>query len=99
MITANLVAGSTAGAVAAAATTPLDVVKTRAQLHPGSGAPAESAAGIVASLKQIASSGGVRALFTGVVPRAVRAAPACAIVVASYEAIKTLYGDQALSHA
>ena len=94
VIGANLVAGSVAGAVAAAATTPLDVVKTRAQLVgviDGLEANPRTASGIVASLRLIAQEGGVSSLFAGVGPRALRAAPACAVVVASYEALKLLY--------
>lgn len=87
IIVANLVAGSTAGAVAAAVTTPLDVVKTRAQLADGgsSGGGGGAGSSIRASLRAIHADSGVRGLFAGVGPRAVRAAPACAIVVASYE--------------
>jgi len=92
IIVANLVAGSTAGAIAAAVTTPLDVVKTRAQLSAGS-ADGGGSGSIRAMLRSLHADGGVRALFAGVGPRAVRAAPACAIVVASYEAIKTLYAE------
>lgn len=96
ILSANLVAGSAAGAVAAAATTPLDVVKTRTQLADASAhGPGKAGAppGIVQSLREIAKEGGVRALFTGVGPRAARAAPACAIVVASYEVIKSFYSQ------
>ena len=94
VVGANLVAGSVAGAVAAAATTPLDVVKTRAQLTGligGVDSNPQTATGIVTSLRAIAKDGGVSALFAGVGPRALRAAPACAVVVASYEALKLLY--------
>lgn len=94
IVIANLVAGSTAGAVAATVTTPLDVVKTRAQLAVGSStgsgggaAGSSNCAGssIRASLRAIFADSGLRGLFAGVGPRAARAAPACAIVVASYE--------------
>ena len=86
-LTANLIAGTVAGGSAAAVTTPLDVVKTRAQLQHNTQAP------IVQTLRHIARDDGIRGLFTGVGPRAVRAAPACAIVVASYEVIKAMYAD------
>jgi solute carrier family 25 protein 39/40 len=46
---------------------------------------------IWATLKAVHRDGGVRALFTGVGPRAVRAAPACAIVLASYEVLKAVH--------
>ncbi len=43
---------------------------------------------MLGTLREVAAEGGVRALFVGVGPRAVRAAPACAIVLAAYEVIK-----------
>lgn len=89
ILTANLVSGSLAGAAAAAVTTPLDVVKTRIQLQNSGKAQTP----MLQTLKHIARDSGVKGLFTGVGPRAVRAAPACAIVVASYEVIKAVYAD------
>ena len=46
---------------------------------------------ILQTLRSIQREGGSRALFTGVGPRVVRAAPACAIVLASYEMLKALH--------
>ena len=46
---------------------------------------------ILETLRAVAREGGARALFVGVGPRALRAAPACAIVLASYEALKAVY--------
>lgn len=86
-LTANLIAGTLAGGAAAAVTTPLDVVKTRAQLEHS------NQASVVQTLRHIARGSGVRGLFVGVGPRAVRAAPACAIVVAAYEVIKAIYAE------
>lgn len=87
----NLLSGSASGAVAAALTTPFDVVKTRLQVAHDSAAASgvtpgtQPARSTVASLRIAAAQGG---LFVGAAPRALRAAPACAIVLASYELLK-----------
>lgn len=85
VLTANLLAGSSAGAVAAVVTTPFDVVKTRLQvadrLHPRSSREV---------MREIVAVEGVGGLFKGVVPRAARTAPACAIVIGSYELLKAV---------
>lgn len=75
---AAFLAGAAAGSVAALATTPLDVVKTRQQLAAGSGAAAEGVLSVV-------RSEGAAALFAGVVPRVARVAPANAIMISTYE--------------
>ncbi|KAF5835972.1 mitochondrial carrier domain-containing protein [Dunaliella salina] len=90
LVWVNLTAGSAAGAAAAAATTPFDVVKTRIQTATRS---AEGDVKAVVSplnvMKQVYNEGGVAGLFVGLGPRAVRCAPACAIVVACYELFKS----------
>ena len=60
-----------------------DVAKTRAQL-----ADSGQKHRILTTLRGLAADGGAKALFAGVGPRAARAAPACAIVLASYELLK-----------
>jgi solute carrier family 25 protein 39/40 len=120
---ANLIAGSVSGALAAAATTPFDVVKTRLQTMPMNSEAGLSAAAAplapeirhhscrsasirgpgsalhvlptpvrgstIGMLRDIYQSEGARGLFAGVGPRVARAAPACAIVIATYEVLKT----------
>lgn len=83
---ANAVAGSVAGAAAAALTTPFDVVKTRRQIAAADKAPPGT---IWETLVGVYRAQGARGLFTGVAPRAARAAPACGIVISCYELLKT----------
>jgi solute carrier family 25 protein 39/40 len=85
-ISVNMLAGGIGGAAASAMTQPLDVVKTRMQLSEATGLRG----GTLGTLRKVASEEGVRSLFAGVTPRALKAAPACAIVLASYECMKLL---------
>jgi solute carrier family 25 protein 39/40 len=106
---ANLTAGAVSGALAAAATTPFDVVKTRLQTatpHSATALHISEAASKCLSrrhhlgqalqgistlnmLRVIWHTEGAAGLWAGVVPRVARSAPACAIVIATYEVIKT----------
>ena len=81
---ASMASAVLAAGIAAVPTTPLDVVKTRAQVHDGG--RAHQSVGIV--LLELYTSGGVRALFRGVVPRVIKVAPSCAIIVGAYETAK-----------
>ena len=84
---ANAAAGFSAASMAAAVTTPLDVVKTHAQMG-GSGGSAHR--GMAATAAAVMRANGVRSLFAGAGPRSVRAGCAYAILMSSYEAFKSL---------
>ena len=85
---ANAVAGASAGAIAAALTTPFDVAKTRMQLyHVGSG----HAAGAVTTFSVLGGmmkEKGLACLFKGWSARAWKAMIACSTVLSSYEMLK-----------
>ncbi|RZC56669.1 hypothetical protein C5167_015525 [Papaver somniferum] len=83
---ANFSAGFIAGSLAAAATCPLDVAKTRRQVEKD----------LVRQLNmttrqtvmEVWRDGGVKGLFMGVGPRVARAGPSVGIVVSFYEVVK-----------
>jgi len=80
-------AGATAGTLAAVATTPLDVIKTRQQLQENAERCRSSRAcgGTAYELVKTARAEGLSALFVGLGPRVAKVAPSCAIMIASYE--------------
>jgi len=96
----SFLAGAGSGAVAAFATTPFDVGKTRQQVfrHAGDdGAVSAFKSGMKPGfvppeersmprfLYHIFKEEGARGLFKGWVPRCLKVAPACAIMISSYE--------------
>ncbi|RLM61064.1 hypothetical protein C2845_PM14G00010 [Panicum miliaceum] len=83
---ANFAAGFVAGSLAAGATCPLDVAKTRRQIEKDT----EKAMRMTTrqTLTEIWRSGGAKGLFTGVGPRVARAGPSVGIVVSFYEVVK-----------
>ncbi|GLC40983.1 hypothetical protein PLESTB_000960100 [Pleodorina starrii] len=98
VMAANLIAGSAAGAVAALVTTPFDVVKTQLQIGDvrgggaggsGGGGGGGGGSGLGMARRILREEGGA-GLFRGWAPRAARTAPACAVVVASYEVLKLI---------
>ncbi|KAJ6868194.1 mitochondrial carrier protein MTM1-like isoform X1 [Populus alba x Populus x berolinensis] len=85
---ANFSAAFVAGSLAAAATCPLDVAKTRRQIEKD---PVRALRMTTwQTLKEVWRDGGMRALFTGVGPRVGRAGPSVGIVVSFYEVVKHL---------
>ncbi|XP_026318600.1 solute carrier family 25 member 40-like isoform X2 [Hyposmocoma kahamanoa] len=91
----NFFCGSVAGSIAAFITLPFDVVKTHQQIELGEkeiytdGHARQKATSIQDTVKSIYNNHGVKGLFTGVVPRIFKVAPACAIMIATFE-----YGKQ-----
>ncbi|KAL2068884.1 hypothetical protein VTL71DRAFT_15222 [Oculimacula yallundae] len=82
--------GSAAGAVAAATTTPLDVLKTRMML-------AKEKTAVVPLLKQILRDSGPRAFFAGIGPRILWISAGGAIFLGSYQwAYNSLSGEKDL---
>jgi solute carrier family 25 protein 39/40 len=98
----SFISGATAGLIAAACTTPFDVVKTRHQvanmqlaetivdsscLHDGASAyrAPTTTQGTFSALREIAKKEGIAALWTGNQARMLKVAPACAIMISTYE--------------
>ncbi|KAF2122443.1 mitochondrial carrier protein-like protein [Lophiotrema nucula] len=91
----SFVAGAASGAVAAFVTTPFDVGKTRQQVAHHASESAKTQAGsivkaaedqtMVRFLYQIFQEQGMSGLFKGWAARCLKVAPACAIMISSYE--------------
>jgi len=76
--------------LAAFVTTPFDVIKTRQMVDVYVSHNSTKPAGTVSSLKRILAEEGPRALFAGAMPRLLKVAPACAIMIGTYEYAKAL---------
>ncbi|XP_059490599.1 probable mitochondrial glutathione transporter SLC25A40 [Neocloeon triangulifer] len=97
----SLLAGALSGSVAAIITLPFDVVKTHQQIELGEkqiySNPPKTVNGrnsTMKVIKKIYSQSGVSGLFTGLVPRLVKVAPACAIMIATFEYGKKWFYEQ-----
>nr|CAB3266182.1 solute carrier family 25 member 40-like [Phallusia mammillata] len=91
----SFVCGFSAGTIAAIATLPLDVVKTRRQITLGElemmGVAANGRTKTWNVMKQIVQESGYRGLFVGILPRCAKVAPGCAIMIGSYELGKSFF--------
>ncbi|KAL6042036.1 Carrier protein, mitochondrial [Balamuthia mandrillaris] len=83
----HFASGAGAGMLAALITTPVDVVKTRRQMHLDEPANLRRSSAI---FMKIMKEEGVQGLFRGLLPRITKVAPACAIMISSYELFKVL---------
>jgi solute carrier family 25 protein 39/40 len=97
--TDSFIAGAGSGAIASIATMPFDVGKTRTQVFRDVGKGVDGAAvaarteqpKMVQLLWHIFRTEGVPGLFRGWIPRTLRVAPACAIMISSYEVGKKTF--------
>lgn len=86
-------AGAAAGALAAAVTTPLDVVKTQFQCQGVCGCDRFVSGSIRDVIRTIIKKDGYHGLLRGWMPRMLFHAPAAAICWSTYEAGKTFYQE------
>src|SRR5688572_26844568 len=87
----HFTAGAISGMVSAIITTPIDVIKTRMQtnvkLDTNNTSHTSKTAGEI--FRTIIKEEGWSGLTRGMLPRTVKVAPACAIMISSYELIKS----------
>lgn len=88
----SLTAGAAAGAIAAVATLPFDVAKTHRQIELGERdlvqprwRGRQRAPSTRDILRGVYKQSGVSGLFSGIVPRVIKVAPSCAIMITCYE--------------
>lgn len=96
----SFLAGATAGSIAAVATLPFDVVKTHKQIELGElellkqkqpNHLTMSSSSTKDVIKKIYQQSGYRGLFAGLTPRIIKVAPACAIMISTYEFGKAFF--------
>ncbi|XP_067869228.1 mitochondrial glutathione transporter SLC25A40-like [Heterodontus francisci] len=86
--------GASSGAIAAVLTLPFDVVKTRRQIELGELSTIKTQRTLSSTWKimeRIVSESGFGGLFVGLLPRLMKVAPACAIMISSYEYGKSFF--------
>lgn len=100
---ATFLAGSIAGTIASTITLPMDVIKTRRQIELGEAEIFKTKPGKAPSTlsiaKEIFRSQGVPGLFSGLTPRILKIAPACAIMLSSYEYCKRQFHEHNLTQS
>ncbi|XP_067930227.1 mitochondrial glutathione transporter SLC25A40-like [Watersipora subatra] len=83
--------GAVSGSICATVTLPFDVIKTHRQIELGSKIDLKSAPSTYSMMSSLYKQQGVAALFSGFGPRVLKVAPACAIMISSYEYCKRLF--------
>ncbi|KAK6198774.1 mitochondrial carrier domain-containing protein [Scheffersomyces amazonensis] len=94
VFTTSFLSGSISGTIAAFFTNPFDVGKTRLQItsqHKIKRGNKYKYPSMFSFLIQIYKKEGIGALYAGFVPRVMKIAPACAIMISSYEVGKKIF--------
>lgn len=104
----SFMGGAISGGVAAFVTVPFDVVKTHQQIEFGEKfmyvdngdrkKASPKSAGTFETMRNIYVRSGVKGLFAGLTPRLVKVAPACAIMIASFEYGKNFFYNYNVNH-
>lgn len=95
----SLISGALAGSIAGVLTLPFDVLKTRTQMNVdrvATGGMDASRRSTFKHMAEICQKEGITALFQGLLPRVGRVAPACAIMISSYELVKHYFVSRRL---
>ncbi|XP_068118182.1 mitochondrial glutathione transporter SLC25A39 [Hyperolius riggenbachi] len=95
----NFTSGAVSGAVAAVLTLPFDVVKTHRQIELGDmdlGSSKRRGSSTWGAMRRIRAESGTRGLYAGFMPRVIKVAPACAIMISSYEFGKKFFEERNL---
>lgn len=92
----SLLAGAVSGSIAAITTLPFDVAKTHRQIELGEKELLEVGRRTDSQrtsqlLKRIYQQNGLHGLFSGIVPRVIKVAPSCAIMISCYELGKQFF--------
>eukprot|EP00088_Acartia_fossae_P034639 TRINITY_DN3555_c0_g1_i13.p1 TRINITY_DN3555_c0_g1~~TRINITY_DN3555_c0_g1_i13.p1 ORF type:complete len:386 (-),score=58.63 TRINITY_DN3555_c0_g1_i13:531-1649(-) len=96
----DFASGAVAGSIASTVTLPFDVIKTTKQIEIGERDIMAVHRGVARTNQQIVQDilreQGVKGLFSGLTPRILKVAPACAIMISSYEFFKKFFRTQNL---
>ncbi|XP_045876500.1 solute carrier family 25 member 40 isoform X3 [Meles meles] len=94
----NFTSGALSGSFAAVATLPFDVVKTQKQtqlwIYESHKISIPLPMSTWTIMKNIVAKNGFAGLFTGLIPRLIKIAPACAIMISTYEFAKAFFQKQ-----
>ncbi|XP_006891549.1 PREDICTED: solute carrier family 25 member 40 [Elephantulus edwardii] len=94
----SFTSGALSGSFAAVMTLPFDVVKTQKQtqlwIYESHELPVPSKVSTWVIIKNIVAKNGLPGLFTGLIPRLIKIAPACAIMISTYEFGKAFFHKQ-----
>lgn len=92
----SFTAGAVSGTIAGILTLPFDVIKTHRQIELGEVLKENknTTRSTWKLMMKMQAEHGYHALFTGLVPRIIKVAPACAIMISSYEYFKAYFREQ-----